>query len=405
MNAVGNQIDKANNQVPSASILEKALPIRDWLVNEATLVESSAAAFEGFCERVVNAGIPLDRAVLSVEILHSEHAGIGWFWEPGDASEQRIFPYGVQREEIFKNSPFYEVQQTGTWVDLHLAETPDERFGIVPDLKKAGFVHYLCIPLPFLSTRANAVTFATRNAAGFTEDHIALLKAVLPALRVTAEVIALNNRISTVLKTYVGREPHKHILAGDIHRGEVMRIRSAILFVDMREFTAHTLSMKADAVAEFLNRFYDCVVPGVERHNGEVLKFIGDGVLAIFRAEEGGDAEACRNGVAAAVDILDAVNRERQQGPGPRFDVKVALHFGDIAYGNVGSGQRLDFTVMGKGVNIASRLSDLCGRLQRRILVSGDFQACLADEMEFTPAGTWDLRGVVEKQDVYEPPV
>ncbi len=405
MNLSNENLASGSTPLPPAAILEKALPIRDWLVNEATLVESSAAAFEGFCERVVEAGVPIDRAVLTVEILHSEHSGIGWFWQPGDSSEQRIFPYGAQREEVFKRSPFYEVQQTGEWINLCLAETADDRFGIVPDLKEAGFVHYLCIPLPFLSTRANAVTFATKTADGFSDDHIALLKTVLPALRVTAEVIALNNRISTVLKTYVGSEPHKHILAGDIHRGEVMRIRSAILFVDMRGFTSHTLSMNADEVAEFLNRFYDCVVPGVERHNGEVLKFIGDGVLAIFRSEEGGDAEACRRALLAAAEVLDAVNRERQQGPGPRFDVKVALHFGDVAYGNVGSGQRLDFTVMGKGVNIASRLSDLCGTLQRRMLVTGDFRACLADEMEFTPAGTWELRGVANEQDVYEPPV
>lgn len=389
----------------SAEILEQAVPIRDWLVNEATFIEDAGAAFDGFCERLLDAGVPLDRAALSVEVLQTQASGIGWFWQPGDASEQRIFPYGAVTAEIYEHSPLYHVHQSGEWLNLWLPDTPDDMFGIVPDLKADGFVHYLCAPMPFRSTNANAVTFATCNEQGFSSHDIALLRSVMPALRVTAEVIALNNRIGTVLKTYVGREPQKLILDGDIHRGEVMRIRSAILFVDMRGFTSHSMSMTAAEVAEFLNRYYDCVVPGVEAHGGEVLKFIGDGVLAIFHAGEDNEAEACRNALAAAREILDAVNRERQRGPGPRFDVKVALHFGDAAYGNVGSGQRLDFTVIGKGVNIASKLTNLCGQLQRRLLVSGDFRARLESELDFIPAGTWQLQGIASKQEVYEPPV
>ncbi|MGI9481199.1 MAG: adenylate/guanylate cyclase domain-containing protein [Hyphomicrobiales bacterium] len=412
--AAGTQLETENLQgsepgiaefMLSARVWEQAVPIRDWLVNEAALVEDAGAAFDGFCERLLDAGVPLDRAALSVEVLHSENSGIGWFWNPGDASEQRIFPYGAVTAEMYEASPLHHVHQSGEWLNLWLADTPDNMFGIVPDLKADGFAQYLCVPMPFRSTNANAVTFATCNAEGFSEFDIALLRAIMPALRVTAEVIALNNRIATVLKTYVGREPQKLILGGDIHRGEIMRIRSAILFVDMRGFTSHSMAMKADEVAEFLNRYYDCIVPGVEANGGEVLKFIGDGVLAIFRTGEDTEAQACRNALAAARDILDAVNRERQRGPGPRFDVKVALHIGDAAYGNVGSGQRLDFTVIGKGVNIASRLTDLCGELQRRLLVSSDFRDRLRDELEFVPAGIWELRGIARKQDVYEPPV
>jgi len=405
MEKTEDQLVKTDVSLLSRHVLEQAVPIRDWLLNEAGPNGDPGAAFDGFCERLLDSGIPLDRASLSVEILHSENSGIGWYWQPGDASEARIFPYGPVSAEMYENSPLFEVNATGEWLELWLPDTPDERFGIVPDLKRDGYVHYICAPMPFTGTNANSVAFATRNAAGFSPTDIAILHSVMPAMRLTAEVIALNNRISTVLKTYVGEEPQKHILAGDIHRGEVMRIRSAILFVDMRKFTSHSMTMNAGEVAEFLNRFYDCVVPGVENNGGEVLKFIGDGVLAIFRADDDGETAACRNALAASRAILDAVNRERQQPHGPRFDIKIALHFGDVAYGNVGSGQRLDFTVIGRGVNIASRISDLCGRLQRRLLVSGAFCEQLSDEIDFTPAGTWDLPGVAEKQDVYEPPV
>jgi adenylate cyclase len=396
----------AGSNGPSAlspHVLEQAVPIRDWLLNVAAPNGDPGAAFDGFCERLLDSGIPLDRAYLSVEILHSENAGIGWLWQPGDGSETRVFPYGPVTVDMYEKSPLYEVNQTGEWLELWLADTPDDRFDVVADLKGKGYVHYICAPMPFAGTNANSISFATRDESGFSAEHIAILRSVLPALRLTAEVIALNNRIATVLKTYVGEEPHKLILAGDIHRGEVKRIRSAILFVDMRKFTSHSMTMGADEVAEFLNRYYDCVVPGVEANGGEVLKFIGDGVLAIFRAGEDGGCDACRRALSASRAILDAVNRERQQGPGPRFDVKIALHFGDAAYGNVGSGQRLDFTVIGRGVNIASRISDLCGRIQRRMLVSDAFRLQLDGELEFTPAGTWDLPGVEEKQDVLNP--
>ncbi|MCP5083830.1 MAG: adenylate/guanylate cyclase domain-containing protein [Alphaproteobacteria bacterium] len=374
-----------------------------WLVNDARAMPGPTATFSAFCERIQDAGVPLDRASLAIETRHAEQSGLGWFWEAGSGTDLKTFPYGAMRDEVYLRSPFAWVHETGEWLHLDICKTGDTRFGIIPELKEAGFTDYICAPMPFEATNQNGMSFATKSPGGFAPQHVALLKRVLPTYKLVAEVMALNYRVKTVLRTYVGDEPQKRILAGDIHRGEVVRIRSAIMFIDMRNFTPLSMNMTAPELAEFLNRYYDCLVPSIERHGGEVLKFVGDGVLAVFRTDGNGAAQACLRALEAARGAMDAVNRERNGGPGPKFNIKVALHFGRVAYGNVGSGDRLDFTVIGRDVNIASRLSTLCGQLERTMLVSGDFRDRISNIVEFIPAGTHYLRGVSKKQDVFEP--
>ncbi len=374
-----------------------------WLVNGARAMPGPTATFSAFCERIQEAGVPLDRASLAIETRHAEQSGLGWFWEAGNGTDLKTFPYGAMRDEIYLRSPFAWVHKSGEWLHLNVEKTPDDRFGIIPELKDAGFTDYICAPMPFEATNQNGMSFATRDPNGFAPEHVALLKRVMPTYKLVAEVMALNYRVKTVLRTYVGDEPQKRILAGDIHRGEVVRIRSAIMFIDMRNFTQLSMNMSAPELAEFLNRYYDCLVPSIEAHGGEVLKFVGDGVLAVFRTAGDGAAHACLRALDAARAVMDAVNRERNSGPGPKYGIKVALHFGRVAYGNVGSGDRLDFTVIGRDVNIASRLSTLCGKLERTLLVSGDFHDRIRNIVEFIPAGTHSLRGIPNKQQVFEP--
>lgn len=381
----------------------EANEISAWLVNDARAMSGPTEVFSAFCERIQDAGVPLDRASLAVETRHAEQSGLGWFWEAGNGTDLETLPSGAMDGEVYRNSPFAWVHETGEWLHLDIPKTSDDRFGIIAELKEKGYTDYICAPIPFESTKQNGMSFATRSAGGFAPQHVALLKRVLPAYKLVAEVMALNHRVKTVLSTYVGDEPQKRILAGDIHRGEVMRIRSAIMFIDMRNYTPLSMNMGAPELAEFLNRYYDCLVPSIEAHGGEVLKFVGDGVLAVFRTGGKGAAQACLRALEAARDVMDAVNRERNSGPGPKFSIKVALHFGRVAYGNVGSGDRLDFTVIGRDVNIASRLSNLCGKLERTLLVSGAFRDRINNIVEFIPAGTHYLRGVPSKQLVYEP--
>ena len=377
--------------------------ITSWLLTKARKRSGPTEMFSAFCDMLVDAGVPLARASLAIETRHAEQAGLGWFWQPCKETDLQAFPYGSMAEDIYRHSPFARVHETGKWLRLDVQTAPDDAFGIVPELKEAGITDYICIPLPFEATEYNGISFATDADAGFTTDHVRLLKGVLPAFQTVAEVMALNSRIKTVLRTYVGEEPQKRILAGDIHRGDIVRVRSAVMFIDMRNFTSLSMNMNAAELAEFLNRYYDCLVPAIEANGGEVLKFVGDGVLATFRTGGKGAALACLRALAAARDVLDAVNRARNGGPGPKFSVKIALHFGSVAYGNIGSGERLDFTVIGRDVNVASRLTNLCGQLERMLLVSGEFHDRICNLVNFIPAGEHYLRGVPKKQRVYEP--
>ncbi len=267
--------------------------------------------------------------------------------------------------------PLAKAHETGKWLLLWLPDLPDDAYYMVSELKAEGYVHYLSNPVVLLNGVRNGFTFATRQKTGFSQQDIALLRTVQPALSALMEVLALHRILREALRMYVGDEPHRRILAGDVRRGEVLRIRAAIMFADMRSYTKLTSSMALEHATALVNQYYDCVVPSVETRAGEILKFMGDGILAIFRARQGEEAEACWRAFAAATAALDAVDgrNAKLKGEVP-FDVGIALHFGDVAYGNVGSGARLDYTVIGRDVNLGARLAGLCAPLERRLLVS-----------------------------------
>ena len=287
---------------------------------------------------------------------------------------------------------------------LWLPETPDEAYDLVPDLKAQGYVHYICAPVFLANEMANAFTFATKAANGFSAEDMALLRLVFPALAACQEILVMHRVLREVVRMYVGDEPHRRILAGDVRRGEVMRIRSAILFADMRRFTELTSGMEAEQATGLINAYYDCVVPAVEAEGGEVLKFIGDGIMAIVRAEQGSGRNACRKALAAARAALAAVDaRNAAVADDARFEIGIGLHFGEAAYGNVGSGARLDYTVIGRDVNLAARVAGLCGRLEKPLLIT-DAVAERLDDQPLSPLGEHRLKGLPEPVALSELP-
>ncbi len=378
----------------------KTKALMGWLLGDARRANDGIELIDGFCERALDAGLPIDRANIAIRLLHSEHAGYGCSWAPGTQTVQNPFAYSPGPSPVYDASPYRRAHDTGEWVELRLAETPDDAFGIVPDLKAGGFVHYLCIPFIFKTGLSNGLTLATRRETGFTDEDLTIIDLVTPAFAAAAEILALNTMLDDLLRIYVGDEPHRRILDGEVHRGEVTRVRSAILFADMRNFTSLSLDLTAEQVTDLLNRYYDCVVPAVEANGGEVLKFIGDGVLAMFRAEEGKTGGACADAFRAA---RAALNKVVEIGPiaTPTFSIGIALHFGKVAYGNVGSGERLDFTMIGRDVNMASRIANLCGELDRTLLMSEAFSGRLGDEPS-RYLGAYPLRGIPGLQALYE---
>ncbi|NBJ11845.1 adenylate/guanylate cyclase domain-containing protein [Microvirga sp. SYSU G3D207] len=385
-----------------AESLSRVIALRDWLVTVAARMEDANEVLSGFLDRLIEVGLPIDRAVSAIEALHSEYAGIGRFWTREEGTVVRYLPHGDRREAVYQTSPFAHVNRTGQWLILDLASTPDDLFPVIPELKEAGYRQYVTIPIRFTNGAENAISFATRTPGGFGQRELTILRMVMPSFALVTELRATSNRLDEVLRIYVGDDPHKAILSGAIQRGQVTRIRSAILFADMRDYTHISATLSPESAVELLNNYFDCLVPPIEDEGGEVLKYLGDGLLAIMRDKGDDTGGAAQSALTAATKALRRIESANSEG---RFPVPIhvgfALHHGDAAYGNVGSGQRLDFTVIGRDVNLASRIADLNKRLGEPLLMSKPFVEHLwGDPM---PLGAHAVEGFAEAIEVYKP--
>jgi adenylate cyclase len=384
------------------AILSGVLDLRDWLLAEATQIEDGGKVLTGFAERLAGVGVPVDRISTAIEALHSEYAGIGRSWTREDGATVRLLPHGARRDVVYKASPFAHVNRTGEWLHLDLERTADDLFPIVPDLKAGGYKHYLTIPIRFTVGAENGLSLATRAPAGFDERAMAVLRFIMPTFAMVTELRAVSKRLDDVLRIYVGDEPHRAILSGAILRGQVTRIRSAILFADMRSYTRTSSRLSPEQAVELLNDYFDCLVPPIEDEGGEVLKYLGDGLLAIFRDRGDDTGGAPQSALSAAIMALQRIHAANEEGRFPMpVTVGIALHHGDAAYGNVGSGQRLDFTVIGRDVNLASRIAKLNKQLSEPLLMSKPFVEHLWGDPK--PLGAFEVDGFDERIEVYRP--
>jgi adenylate cyclase len=391
------------NSVPlSNERLRQALAVRDWLLGEAHEISDPNIILEGLCLKLRDAGVPIDQATSAIELRHAERAANARIWELGSPAREHIYTHD-RGSEATGRRPLAEAHRLNEWVVTWLPEAANETYDDVLPLKKAGFTHHIAIPVVLPNGMRNGFTFATRAPQGFSGEDMAVLKSIFPTLAALQEILALRRVMREVMRMYVGDEPHLRILSGDVRRGEVLRIRAAILFADMRDYTTLTTSISEEAATALVNDYYDCIVPPIHERGGEILKFMGDGILAIFRAGEDSDIEACMRAFGAAhAGLLGVARHNKQRENSIHFEVGIALHFGNAAYGNVGSGARLDYTVIGRDVNLAARLADLCRTLGQKLLLSKPFQGRLA-EHELRNLGAFRLKGIDQEQTVFAP--
>jgi adenylate cyclase len=382
--------------------LTEVVALRDWLIGPAATMEDAGEVLTGFAEGLNRLGVPVDRIATAIEALHSEYAGIGRSWTREEGASVRLLPHGERRETVYMTSPFAHVNRTGEWLHLDLAETPDSLFSIIPDLKAGGYRHYITVPIRFANGAENGISFATRSPEGFDERSLTILRFIMPTFAIVTELRAISKRLDDVLRIYVGDEPHRAILSGAILRGQVTRIRSAILFADMRGYTRTSSQLSPEGAVALLNDYFDCLVPPIEEEGGEVLKYLGDGLLAIFRDRGDDTGGAPQAALSAAIMALRRVHAANEEGrfPAP-VTIGIALHHGDAAYGNVGSGQRLDFTVIGRDVNLASRIAKLNKELGEPLLMSKPFVEHLWGNP--TRLGAFPVDGFDEAIEVYRP--
>src|ERR1700676_1182038 len=277
----------------------------------------------------------------------------------------------------------------------------DGEFSILEDLRRDGLSDYIVYSVPFADGSHKALALATTRRGGFNSDELALFEAMIPAVAFNLEVQALRRTARTLLDTYIGRQSGGRVLEGQIQRGTGETIRAVIWLCDLRGFTNLSETLPRDALIDLLNCYFGPMCDAVAAQGGEILKFIGDAMLAIFpiRADTAATCAAALLAAERAQAALIEENRRRLGAGLARIDYGLALHVGDVMYGNIGSDTRLDFTVIGPAVNLTARIESMCRQLGRPLLLSADFVKAGAINAE--SLGAFSLKGVAAEQEIF----
>ncbi|HYC16159.1 MAG TPA: adenylate/guanylate cyclase domain-containing protein [Pseudolabrys sp.] len=396
-----------------------------WLAKAGLRGEPEAALVAGFCERAVAAGLPLSRAQLFIDTLHPVYEGrlVRWGHDPSRPVVQEYgrtgLPEGIADPRLssveqadvvarWRASPFFHMLQTGESL-LRRRITPESQreFPVLRDYIAEGMTDYVAIINRFapegIIGEMDCIysSWVSARAEGFTDAHIAALTRVVPTLALAFKAAALTRMTGTLMETYLGRDAGRRVLSGRIMRGVAERIDAVIWFSDLRGFTRITDSAP-EQVIPLLNDYADVIVSAIDAQGGDVLKLIGDGILAIFTAAD--RAHACAASLAAAATArseVAALNLRRARAGLPVTDMYVGLHVGEVFYGNIGSTERLDFTVVGPAVNETSRVAAMCRSVEQPVLVSQAFSRVEGMRGRLVSVGRYALRGVAQPQELF----
>jgi len=355
------------------------------------------------CDRLVECGIPLWRVAVFVRTLHPHIMGRRFIWHPGAGVDVREAPFDLLETAEFRGSPVAKVYASGMPVRRRLADAdcPID-FPMLRELQDEGVSDYLASPLLFTDGDIHLATWTTRQPGGFTDAQIEGIESIIVPFARVAEIRALRRTAANLLDTYVGNNAGEQILAGAIRRGHAEAIYAAIWLSDMRGFTLLADRLPPQTLLELLNEYFDCQVPAILEHGGEVLKFMGDGLLAIFPIGSDPDpSDVCARALAAAYEARGNVAALNQPGR-PQIGVVrfgLALHIGKVLYGNIGASNRLDFTCIGPAVNLAARLEKLAGKLGKVIVATQEFARHCGTN--FQPLGKFSLTGFGSEQTVF----
>ncbi|MGA8381413.1 MAG: adenylate/guanylate cyclase domain-containing protein [Stellaceae bacterium] len=393
-----------------------------WAVGQGLRGVTADLVMDGLCRRLVEAGVPLWRAFAGMRTLHPQWGGYGYTWRRDlNAIQPEQYERGSEYEQNWLESPFaWLVSQeaaradgTPPWPSLRRRLAGPEAqldFPVLRGVSAAGgtdyFAHLVMFGAQGDASRGSGVgiSFTTDRAEGFDDDHIVLLRAVLPAASLALMADAGHTIASGLLAAYLGADAGKRVHQGAVARGSVEAIRAVLWYADIRGFTSIADRTPGLAVIEMLDEAFETLTAALRAHGGQVLKFIGDGMLAIFPFVEGTREETCGHALDAAAEAMRAVDRlneVRGAAGKPVAAVDLALHLGEVLYGNVGAADRLDFTVIGPAVNEAARIETLCEPLGYPVLVSAELAAATANSARLKPLGRHRLRGVREAREIY----
>ena len=389
--------------------------LNGWIVSAGLAGGRGSRLIDGYCRRLHEAGVPIQRGNIAVDTLHPVLLGTSFIWSAEQGIEQRDYTRSEAEEadELWLRSPFYHAYESK---QLRLRLRPGEplaeglpRFPILDELAEAGATDYLVLLVPLKGEEAIGEfdmvysSWTTQHPDGFSDPQLALIEGSLPTLCLALKSILTRSITETLMQTYLGEDAGRRVLRGKIERGTAEAIEAVLWYSDLQGFTKIADTAPSETLLALLNDYAACAVEAVRAQDGQVLKFVGDGILAIFKLDEAGTA--CERALAAADALLAGtadLRAQREAAGLPTSDVYLGLHLGEVLYGNVGSWDRLDFTVVGPAVNEVSRIESLCRNLDQRVLISSEFcERSGAARGRLVSLGRYALRGVREPQELF----
>ena len=399
--AVVRSYDRPATERPASGTVAD---LESWLGGPARAIEDTLFLFDELCWRLLAAGAPVGRVLLSVRTLHPQFFGFGFRWRrvPGRTEEVTV-PHGIRESDYYLASPMRPLFEERRAVRARLEGDPIPNYPILAELRAEGFTDYFAIPIIFSEGRLHGMTFASDRPGGFGEAPIAAIEKLARPLADLFEIHALRRMTANVLDVYLGKLAGRKVLKGEIHRGRGESIHAIIWSSDIRGFTRMSDRLPAERMIEILNAAFEAQSVPIHDGGGEILKFIGDGLLAIFPLVdiELGQATA-RRALGAAKQALAnvaALDIRWPAGAAKPLEIGVALHPGEVYFGNIGAPERLDFTAIGPAVNLVSRLEALSKRLDRPLLLSDAFARLHGPGL--VSLGVHPLRGLSEPVEAF----
>lgn len=393
----------------------KIAEIETWLDTQGLSGTSETELMNGFCQRCLDAGIRLERANAFVDTLHPIYEGRVFLWRREGKVERAIIEYGSSQEgesaSNWQTSTFYSMLNAGEdEMRVHLGREKNPEFPHLLNLKEEGCTDYLALINRFSSEGTIGEmdcfysSWSTDEPQGFREEDIAAIRRMVRGLGLAIKCASLTRIVQTLADVYLGHDAAKRVLAGRINRGAAERIEAVLWYSDLRGYTRISDTASPDAIIPMLNDYAEAVISSIHDAGGDVLKLMGDGILAIFT--NGNSAEDCAAALKAQRLLrkrLITLNQVRIADGAPATDVYLGLHIGEVFYGNIGSDTRLDFTVVGPAVNEVSRIASMCRSVDQDVLISDSFAEALPGELRhhLVSVGRYALRGVGRAQELF----
>ena len=392
------------------------IELMNWLTGQGLTGSPESELIRGFCERCLSMGIELSRGQVFLDTLHPLFEGRGFRWSDRPSNESEMFEYGStatgEAAESWRRSVFFHMLEEGH-DEMHLDlfdPAINERFNMIQALRDNGhrhsavFVHRFGEQGSMGNMDCVYSHWATRHEDGFDDEQMGALRQLVPMLGLALKAVAQMEIARTLGRVYLGRDAAEQVLRGRITRGVTERIKAVLWFSDLRNSTGIGEAIGPDEIIPFLNDYAEASIDAIHEAGGDVLKLIGDGILAMFTADDMVNAK--RNALNAEHQFrknLAVLNTKRQAANRPVTTAYVGLHVGEVFYGNIGSDERLDFTVVGPSVNEVSRIASMCSSVDRPLLTSTAFQSGLdgAGRKYLVSTGRYALRGIGRAQDLF----